>query len=253
MRNRHLTQIAIACLGIFTILSLHGSPRTAGVLALVDPAHNPVSTVQEFYKAVERGDWLKVRSLTTDNCWTQLEHDGQITVWVQSSRQDKSLEFVGFSIQGSRLESKKAVIDGRPVWVSVQGMVPRITQTITLFEASGGWRIDNIQNSESSPVVEEFYAYLSQGRWNSAKSLVLPETWNALQQEGILGKVKRGFVKIPYVTIQIMKISEKTDVSEVQAELIWYTSRELKLPVTVKLVKMNNQWIIQDFSGGWPQ
>jgi hypothetical protein len=76
--KRQVVKVLLACLGIVTIISLQGSPRVAQVLTHIDPARNPVSTIQSFYKAVERGDWRKARTLTTWTCWSKLENQGQI-------------------------------------------------------------------------------------------------------------------------------------------------------------------------------
>ncbi len=150
MGKRYLRVIALACLGIFAIISLQGSPRMAQVLSPMDPVHNPVYTVQAFYKAVERGDWLQVRALTTRKYWGKLESAGQIKAWQDWVQQDGSLQFTGFSLQQSSLKQDAGVISGRPVWVSALGAVPSQTVTITLVKGLGGWYINSIETKQSS-------------------------------------------------------------------------------------------------------
>ncbi len=150
MGKRYLRVIALACLGVVAIVSLQGSPRLAQVLSPMDTAHNPVYAVQAFYKAVERGDWLKARALTTRSYWTKLEAGGQIKTWQDWRKQDGSLQFTGFYLQQSSMEEQTAVIIGRPVWVSALGTIPRNTVTITLVQGLGGWYISSIETKQSS-------------------------------------------------------------------------------------------------------
>lgn len=254
MRNRHLAQVVLACLGIVIILSFQGSPRLAQVLKPTDTARNPISAVQAFYKAVERGDWLRVRALTTRDCWNQLEQQGQIQAWEDLRSKDNSLEFTGFSVQKSEIDQKKAVFDGRAVWVSALGPVPRITQTIALEEDQGGWRVSKILLRQSTQTVDYFYTYLSQGQWDKAKSLVQPATWKSLETSGVLNKVKKGLgKKSPYVTAYIKDVDEMGNLSTVKVELVWLNPSEVKLPASLKLAKNGDRWVIRQVSGGWPR
>ncbi len=253
MLNRYLITIVLACLGIAAIISLQGSPRLAQVLAPMDTAHNPVDAVQSFYSAIERGDWLRVRALTTRKCWEQLEKMGQIKNWQEQFKQDHSLEFAGFLIQNSRIEQKTAVVEGQAQWVSALGTVPRTTQTIILREGQGGWSISYIQAKESAEVVESFYAYLSQGQWDKAKALVYPDVWRSLESQGIIAKVKRGFLKAPYVTASIKSVSEEGNLSQIKVELFWLSHQTLSTQATVKVSKTGDKWTIRQFEGGWPK
>lgn len=254
MSNRHLLTILLACLGIVAILSLQGSQKIAQVLAPVDSARNPVTTVQAFYKAVEKGEWLQARALTTKECWTSLEAQGQIENWQETIKSDNTFDFAGFSVDDSNIAQQKAIINGRAMWLSAKGTVPRVVQTITLEEGFGGWRISSIQSRESAGVVEAFYAYLNQGNWDHAKGLVQPETWRSLENQGIIARVKKGYGKAtPFVTVSVKSIKEEGAQAQIQAETVWMFPRESKIQTTVKLSKKEDKWVIRQIEGGWPK
>jgi uncharacterized protein YeaC (DUF1315 family) len=254
MSNRHLLTILLACLGIISIISLQGSQKVAQVLAPMDSARNPVNTVQSFYKAVERGEWLQARAYTTRECWNNLQAQGLVKNWQEAFKADNSFDFAGFSVDNSQIERQEAVINGRAVWLSAQGTVPRVTQTITLQEGLGGWRISSIQSRESAGVVESFYAYLDQGQWDKAKALVQPETWRKLESQGTLSKIKSGFGKAtPYVTFKLTNIAEEDTKAQIQGDTVWKSAKETKAKVTITLSKKSDKWVIQQFDGGWPK
>lgn len=253
MSNRHVLTILLACLGIIVIISLQGSPKIAQVLAPLDSARNPVTTIQAFYKAVEKGEWLQARAYTTRECWNSLEAQGQVKNWQETFKSDNSIDFAGFSVDSSQIDKQKAVLNGRAVWLSSQGTVPRVTQMITLEEGLGGWRISSIESRESVGVVESFYTYLNQGQWDKAKALVQPETWRKLESQGTITKLKKGFSNTPYVSIYLTSVEEEGTQSQIRADVIWMTPQENKIPVLIKLDKKGDKWVIRQFAGGWPK
>lgn len=252
MSNRHLLTIVLACLGIITIISLQGSQKITQVLAPMDSARNPVNTVQAFYKAVEKGEWLQARGLTTRECWNSLEAQGEVKNWQNTFKQDNSFDFAGFTVDNSQIGTQKAVIKGRAIWLSAKGTVPRTTQTITLEEGLGGWRISSIQLHESAGVVELFYAYLNQGQWEKAKNLVQADTWRTLETKGILAKIKKEFGKAaPFVTVNISSVREDSVQAQIQAETVWKNPKQSKVQTTIKLSKKGDKWEIRQIEG-WP-
>ncbi len=150
MGKRYLRVIALACLGILAVLALQGSPQIAQVLSPMDPAHNSVYAVQAFYKAVERGDWLAARALTTREYWSQLEANGQITAWQDWRKENENLQFTGFSLRQSSQKQNSVIINGRPEFISVQGTVPCSDETITLVQGLGGWYISSIETEAAA-------------------------------------------------------------------------------------------------------
>jgi hypothetical protein len=157
-------------------------------------------------------------------------------------------------VQNSQVEQNSAVIDGRAVWVSALQVVPRSTQTITLEEDLGGWRISLIHTKASAQVVESFYNYMSNSQWDKAKQLVMPETWKALESSGVLAKVKSGFIKkSPSITVYVKSVQEEQAESEIKADIVWLNPRELTVPVGIQAVKTTEGWMIQRINGGWPK
>ncbi len=254
MTNRHLLTVLLACLGIVAIFSLQGSQKIAQILAPMDSARNPVNTVQAFYKAVEKGEWLQARAFTTRECWNSLEAKGQVKKWQETVKIDGSFDFAGFSVDNSQIDQETAIINGRAVWLSAQGTVPRVTQTITLHQGLGGWRISSIEVEESASVVQSFYSHLNEGRWEQAKALVQPEVWRMLESQGVITKIKKGFGKTtPYVSVSLTSVTEEDSQAQIQVDTIWTFPKETKQHATVKLVKNGEQWLIRQFVGGLPK
>jgi len=252
--NRYLAKLVLACLGMIIIISLQGSPRVAQVLSPISAGRNPAYAVQTFYKAVERGDWIKVRGLTTKEYWDTLEQQGQLNQWQNQQKQDSSLEFAGFTVLSSKVEQEEAIIDGRAVWVSALGNIPRVAQTIILKRGLGGWYINAIETRESSTVIEKFYLYLSQGQWEKCRSLVQSDTWQQWEARGLIRKLKDGYGKAsPYVTGSLVNSREEAGLAEAQVDLVWMLPQEVKTMSLVKLSKTGDKWVIRQIDGGWPK
>ncbi|HWJ02442.1 MAG TPA: hypothetical protein VNU93_02110 [Verrucomicrobiae bacterium] len=251
MGNRYIATIVLACLGILSIITLQGSPRIAQVLTPMDSTQNPVGAVQGFYAAIERGDWFRVRALTTGQCYQDLNDKGLLRVWQEAIKKDKSQKFSGFAVQDSLLEGDKAIIEGRAQWESALGTIPRTTQIITLEEGLGGWRISSIKEKTSVTVVENFYAYLAQKQWDNAKKLISPETWRGLETKGTTARLKAG--NAPLVKAKVLEVNEASNLSQVKVELIWQSPQKFTAQAVVKLSITGENWTIRQIDGGWPK
>ncbi|HEX3014978.1 MAG TPA: hypothetical protein VHQ46_01115 [Desulfobacteria bacterium] len=249
--NRYMATVVLACLGIATIISLHGSPRVAAVLARLNPEGTATAVVEEFYQAISRGDIHKAQALTAESYWRTLEQQGEIKSWQELFGDPARLSLKGFTVINSTQAGDEAIVEGRAEWVSQSGKVPQAIQTINLRREQSGWRIYLIRNKEYTGTVETFYYYLSLGQLEKAKALLEPQLWQTLQKQGIINKLASGAWKM--LDCKVLSTGEFSNTAAVQIELTWLNPKEVRTNASLSLAKSKDTWAIAKIAGGWPR
>lgn len=261
--------ILVLVIGILILATLyltwHPEPVNQEVPALsqveITPdMGTPFDTIYYYYEAVEQGDWDRVRELSTPTFFNFLQRSGFMKRWEMKIRSDPTIRFVMFLVTFSKNDAPngRAWATGKVDWASSRQRIPNFMQTVHLEQdpASGRWLVAKIDTQQAAETVDNFYETIDAADWVSMRRLTTYRYWRQLEAAGVLPALlkERGGNQEPvYVVFFLEDFAESRDQAWVEGTASWrpLSPEARETPVKVKLLKIKNQWQIDQIIGHW--
>lgn len=231
---------------IFGGLYFRANPFPVAPVSIFRAVDHPLAAVSEVYRSVEQSNWSKVRELTSQQVWTNLNENGFRKYWQGLLAKDSSLDYVSFVVMRWEKENDfSAWVLGRAVWVSSKRIIPDNTQKITLRLENNHWIISDIQFFPAVDQVGKFFTAVSQNNWETAGELANDKAIMTMKAQN------SNLSKSRYITDDFAIAKNK---AWVKGKLITGGKEPAVMQVHVQLNKnAGNKWYITKIVGTWPE
>ncbi|ATW24346.1 hypothetical protein [Candidatus Formimonas warabiya] len=219
----------------------------------------PFHLVVQFYDAVEKNNWGKVKDLVTPEWWVEMYRSGYMEKWQTQVRQDPSLDFVMFLATGQKMDERNGLAwaMGKVDWVSSKQKMHDENEILSFTKQKDGWRISSIQVNRPVELVDEFYQTITAGQFEKLPSFLSAPLGQLWKSGELTASLKSDWAKSKtdvYCVFYLEDFVVQENQAWVKGVVLWnpLTPQALETPVTLSLTQTNDlDWKINKISGHW--
>lgn len=256
----------VSFLGLFTwqfsqldLKNSELSPVLAEQKKISGNYQKPFNLVYQFYEAIEKNEWEKVKEIVTPIWWGEMHRSGYKQKWQEVIKNDASINFVMFLVSSQKVDTENnyAWVIGKADWVSSNQVMDDENVTVFLIKEKNEWKINSILINMPVETVEDFYETINEGKFHQISSYLSKELWKKLDRSEIIDVLKSDWKKNKsgvYCVFYLQDFGINGNQSWVKGDVTWnpLTAEVNETPVTIYLTNHNEKgWTIDKIVGHW--